>query len=207
MVILFVTVFILILSARARPPSTTVGEGANPFRVDKDVVFRTTYYFRVFDHCELKQTNGNEIVVVSLTDSLCRFRMTGKSKSIFSNVKFESGTLKAWEIDPFGVKVEFDKESKRFRVIPPHEVESDAQRAATLKIGSIKVFLQCSSAEGNACFQSFSRCEGNSQNLVMTRSCEGLEIFGGGRFTQKQQLCQSVDCDVSGCGSYGKIND
>ena len=123
----------LIVSSCARPPSTTVGEGADPFQVDKDVVFRTTYYFRVFDYCELKSSQGVGNAVVPLTDSLYRFRMTGKSKSFFSDVKFESGTLKAWEIDPFGVKVEFDKESKRYRVIPRHEVESDAQRVATLK--------------------------------------------------------------------------
>ena len=126
---------VLFVGACARPPSTTVGEGADPFQIDKDVAFRTTYYFRVFDYCvakKLKEPNGFESVVVPMTDSLYRFRMTGKSKTIFSDIKFESGTLKAWEIDPFGAKVEFDKKSKRVRVIPPQEVAADARRAAIL---------------------------------------------------------------------------
>ena len=121
-----------ILSACARPPSATVNEGANPFNVDKDVVFRTTYYFRVFDYCvarKLKKGQFDE-VVIPLTDSLYRFRMTGKAGSNVSDVKFESGTLMAWEIDPFGAKVEYDPESRRARVITPREVTADARRAA-----------------------------------------------------------------------------
>lgn len=121
----------ILLSACARPPSATVSEGADPFNVDKDVVFRTTYYFRVFDYCvarKLKEKDFEE-VVIPLTDSLYRFRMTGKTGSNFSDVKFESGTLMAWEIDPFGAKVEFDPESRRARVISQREVNADARRS------------------------------------------------------------------------------
>ncbi len=111
----------------------TVREGADPFHVDKDVVFRTTYYFRVFDYCvakRLKRQDGFDHVVVPMTDSLYRFRMTGKAKSQISKVKFESGTLMAWEIDPFGARVEYDPASSRTRVISPREVAADARRAA-----------------------------------------------------------------------------
>ena len=122
----------MLLSACARPPSATVNEGADPINVDKDVVFRTTYYFRVFDYCVARRLKNNEFdkVIVPLTDSLYRFRMTGKAGSNISNVKFESGTLLAWEIDPFGAKVEYDAESGRTRVISPREVTADARRAA-----------------------------------------------------------------------------
>ena len=104
----------VLLSACARPPSATVNEGADPFNVDKDVVFRTTYYFRVFDYCVARKLKNQKFdeVVVPLTDSLYRFRMTGKAGSNVSDVKFESGTLMAWEIDPFGAKVEYDPESR-----------------------------------------------------------------------------------------------
>lgn len=121
----------ILLSACARPPSATVNEGADPFNVDKDVVFRTTYYFRVFDYCVARKLKEKEFekVVVPLTDSLYRFRMTGKAGSNISDIKFESGTLMAWEIDPFGAKVEFDPESQRARVISPREVNADARRA------------------------------------------------------------------------------
>ena len=120
-----------ILTACARPPSTTVGEGADPFQVDKDVVFRTTYYFRTFDYCVARELKNGKFknVVVPLTDSLYRFRMTGKSNSLLSDVKFESGTLRAWEIDPFGARVEYDPELRRHRVISPREADADARRA------------------------------------------------------------------------------
>ena len=122
----------VLLSACARPPSATVNEGADPFNVDKDVVFRTTYYFRVFDYCVARKLKNQKFdeVVVPLTDSLYRFRMTGKAGSNVSDVKFESGTLMAWEIDPFGAKVEYDPESRRARVVSPREVTADARRAA-----------------------------------------------------------------------------
>ena len=122
----------VLVGACARPPSATVNEGADPFNVDKDVVFRTTYYFRVFDYCVARKLKDRkfEDVVVPLTDSLYRFRMTGKAGSNVSDVKFESGTLMAWEIDPFGAKVEYDPESRRARVISPREVTADARRAA-----------------------------------------------------------------------------
>ena len=125
-------VVMFLLAGCARPPSATVGEGANPFHVDKDVVFRTTYYFRVFDYCVARKLKNQEFkdVVVPLTDSLYRFRMTGKANTLLSDIKFESGTLKAWEIDPFGAKVEYDPESRRVRVISPREVAADAKRAA-----------------------------------------------------------------------------
>ena len=125
----------VLFAACARPPSATVGEGADPFQIDKDVAFRTTYYFRVFDYCvarKLKNDKFNE-VVVPLTDSLYRFRMSGKANTLISDVKFESGTLKAWEVDPFGAKVEYDPESRRVRVISPHEVATDARRAAIIR--------------------------------------------------------------------------
>ena len=122
----------VLLSACARPPSATVNQGADPFHADKDVVFRTTYYFRVFDHCVARKVKRGKIeeVHTPLADSLYRFRMTGKAASNVSKVKFESGTLMAWEIDPFGAKVEFDPDLGRARVIPPREIEADVSRAA-----------------------------------------------------------------------------
>ena len=124
----------VLLVGCARPPSATVREGANPFHIDKDVVFRTTYYFRTFDYCVARRLKRSEFekVIVPLTDSLYRFRMTGKANSLLSDVKFESGTLMAWEIEPFGAKVEYDHQSGRTRVVSPREVTADARRAARM---------------------------------------------------------------------------
>ena len=129
MLLMLLVATIVLLSSCGRPPSATFKEGSNPFNVDKDVVFRTTYYFRVFDYCVAKKLKRKEFaeIVVPLTDSLYRFRMTGKANSLISDIKFESGTLMSWQIDPFGSKVEYDPESRRARVISPKESETDAQ--------------------------------------------------------------------------------
>lgn len=63
-----------------------------------------------------------------LSDSLYRFRMTGKAKSLFTAVHFESGTLRASEIDPFGASVAFDEKSRRFRFVSREETEALGRR-------------------------------------------------------------------------------
>ena len=99
--------------------------------IDKDVVFRTSYYFRVFDYCVAKnqQENRPEKNIIPLTDSLYRFKMTGKANSLLSDVKFESGTLSEAEIEPFSQRVEYDTDSRRHRIVSKQEVEEDARRA------------------------------------------------------------------------------
>ena len=56
-----------------------------------------------------------------MTDSLYRFRLTGKAHSLFNRVRFESGTLSKWEIDPFGAAVEYDPDIGRFRFVSQKE--------------------------------------------------------------------------------------
>ena len=103
----------------ALPSQFRVRAGTDPNHVDEDVRFRTTYYFRVFDYCESLQNDPERTGAIPpriiFSDSLYRFRMTGKASSLASKVKFESGTLRAGEIDPFGADVEFDTTAGRFR--------------------------------------------------------------------------------------------
>ncbi|HZP86675.1 MAG TPA: hypothetical protein VFB54_07625 [Burkholderiales bacterium] len=125
------------------PKQYRVRGGTDPTYQDDDVRFRATYYFRVFDYCEEPEhdgsaqhahetssmikasgstANGGEGKPVQprtlrriQADSLYRFRMTGKANSLTTKVKFESGTLLASEINPFGADVEWDQQSNRFR--------------------------------------------------------------------------------------------
>jgi hypothetical protein len=129
------------------PAHMRVRTSDDPKHVDRDVRFRTTYYFRVFDQCAplkpAKLTNApsddpvfspattGEPVV--LNDWLYRFRMTGKAHSLTSQVHFESGTLKAHQIDPFGANVAFDQKNQRFYPVSQQETIEDAQRAKALQ--------------------------------------------------------------------------
>ncbi len=161
-----------VIPVKQRPPSATVDKGANPFNADQDVLFRTTYYFRVFDYCvsrDLKRGDFEE-VYTPLTDSLYRFRMTGKGRSSWlSKVQFESGTLMAWEVDPFGAKVEFDPELGRARVIPLREIEAEAQLVAHKR--HVETMLRMYNDMDNKLLQ-------NGKNLLAAEIENNIKIFG-----------------------------
>lgn len=134
---------IFALVACEAPDHTQVRRGLDPENQDKDVRFRTTYYFRVFDACAkpadthrnpnyganapfvLAPSEGARII----TDSLYRFRMTGKANALANKIRFESGTLRKEEIDPFGATVAFDKKTGQPRFQSRAETESLARRA------------------------------------------------------------------------------
>ena len=124
------------------PDSMTVKAGDEPDNIDEDVRFRTTYYFRVFDQCNATQpsddaqgranknlfepeTDGGQII----SDSLYRFRMTGKANALTNMIKFESGTLKEWQIDPLGANVGYDKTNGRFYPVSQQQTIADANEA------------------------------------------------------------------------------
>lgn len=54
--------------------------------------------------------------------------MTGKAFSLFTNVHFESGILKSYEIDPLGANVVFDPENNRFHFKSRRQTEEEAAR-------------------------------------------------------------------------------
>lgn len=120
-----------------------------PAYQDDNVRFQTTYYFRVFDTCQVphdarpsneygahagdetfkgRKEGRYEIV----NDQLYRFRMIGKASAVFSNVHFESGTLRAEEIDPFGASVEYDEARKRFTVRSAQETRAQQRQDAVI---------------------------------------------------------------------------
>lgn len=129
---LWSTTLLVMLSGCYMPEAYQVVNTVHPKYEDEDVRFRTTYYLRVFDLCRVNEPNGNEKEDVYqlgaagliyrkseryriIKDSLYRFRMTGQSQAYHKNVRFESGTLTDYQIDPFGTTIEFDEKLKRFQ--------------------------------------------------------------------------------------------
>ncbi|WP_125781318.1 hypothetical protein [Pseudoalteromonas rubra] len=100
------------LSACSYSDAHHVRKGADPKFQDDQVAFRNTYYFRVFDPCDTQQENK-----VPEFQSLYRFVMTGKASTVANKIQFESGTLKSWEIDPFGANIGFDKATGQFKYV------------------------------------------------------------------------------------------
>lgn len=109
-----------------------VRDGLHPSNIDKNVRFRTTYYFRTFDWCYGKGVISGipEVLILPETDSLYRFRMTGKASALRTRVHFESGTLQASQIDPFGAKVVYDEDVEGFRFVSDSDVNESARRRA-----------------------------------------------------------------------------
>jgi hypothetical protein len=121
----------LLVGACTVPKHMQVDTGLHPKYQDKDVRFRTTYYFRVFDYCAdlPKDPNTGRIRVPFKIDSLYRFRMTGKAHSLTTQVIFESGTLTAGQIDPFGATVAFDEKNGQFYFKSQNQVQREAARS------------------------------------------------------------------------------
>ena len=63
----------------------------------------------VFDYCAGANSGKAACAQVPRIDSLYRFRMTGKASTIGKTIKFESGTLKSYQIDPYGASVIYDR--------------------------------------------------------------------------------------------------
>jgi len=136
------------LTACGIADAVSVGKGNNPEFADDMVRFRTTYYFRTLDVCAVPDNSqvdntfsnrltGKQVFIRKarikevLSDSLYRFRMTGKA-SPWSKVHFESGTLKSWQIDPFSSVAAYDKQNNRFYWKSQASTQSDAQEAEVL---------------------------------------------------------------------------
>ena len=103
-----------------------VRQGLDPRFQDDNVAFRTTYYFRVFDHCA--QTEHQKHASIPKSNAVYRFRMTGKSKVKWNKIRFESGILKSWQLDPLGAAVIFDESTGRFRYISQSESDNNIAR-------------------------------------------------------------------------------
>ena len=118
------------LSACSTPSHNQVRIGSDPYHEDDSVAFRTTYYFRVFDYCAVKRTADGRRILVPKIDSLYRFRMTGKGSTLLQNVKFESGTLRSHEIDPFGARIVRDSNTGQLRFQSQRETEESFEQEA-----------------------------------------------------------------------------
>lgn len=135
------------VSACVTPKSMHVTEGISPQKVDTYVRFRTTYYFRVFDYCWAADTDNNGYrKIVPETDTLYRYRMTGKAPSITNKIKFESGVLDASTIAPFGADVVYNSDINGYVVRSQDEarqqakVMADAREAQTQRNSALARF-------------------------------------------------------------------
>ena len=116
-----------------------VNTGLEPENIDKNVRFRTTYYFRILTGCKIEPTpldkrdRDSSFVkrisgeFVPLNDSLYRFRMTGQAAALFNRVHFESGVLRKEQIDPFGSTVRYHEETGSFLPVSADEIRADAK--------------------------------------------------------------------------------
>lgn len=120
----------LLLGGCSVPAQMRIENAGDPRYEDKDVRFRTTYYFRVFDHCAdgLAVAGGTR----PRSDTLYRFRMTGKAHSLTTQVHFESGTLTAAQIDPFGANVVYDERNRQYTFKSQSETQHEARRERNL---------------------------------------------------------------------------
>ena len=114
----------------AMPPQMKIENANDPRYEDQDVRFRTTYYFRVYDPCPPTAAAGAARPPAS--DTLYRFRMTGKAKALTNQVHFESGTLPATQIDPLGATVAYDEHNRQFYFKSQADTQEDAQRERRL---------------------------------------------------------------------------
>ena len=123
------------LAACDVPPHMRIGTSTHPNNIDKNVRYRTTYYFRTFDFCAEKNKNDPDDQyrnIIPATDTLYRYRLTGKANALTTKVHFESGVLDAHVIDPFGAKAVYDEEGG-FRVQTAEETEARARQRRALE--------------------------------------------------------------------------
>jgi hypothetical protein len=127
-----------------------VSYGLRPNAVDDDVRFRTTYYFRTFDYCWDANLTAVQIAgsgpldksyrkIIPETDTLYRYRMTGKASALFSKVRFESGVLGKEEIDPFGTEVAFSEAANGFYVRDRAEVKAAAESGTRVNLQRARI--------------------------------------------------------------------
>lgn len=114
----FAPVLALLLAGCTMGGQLHVTHSEDPKFIDRDVRFRTDYFFRVFDYCTApKRQDGNGPAqdnplanILPSSDALYRYRMTGRASALATKIRFESGVLKDWQIDPWGARVSYDQE-------------------------------------------------------------------------------------------------
>ncbi|MGB0723528.1 MAG: hypothetical protein ACPGU7_14150 [Gammaproteobacteria bacterium] len=133
-----------------------VREGIAPENADKDVAFRTTYYFRVFDYCGLKKrvnfaaTQSKVPLYTVMNDAMYRFTMTGKADTLFTDIHFESGTLKSYELDPLGSSPVYDPTTRRYVFGNPTDIARDAGEPKSSEGGAESGVGQSETKDPNA---------------------------------------------------------
>jgi hypothetical protein len=67
-----------------------------------------------------------------VNDSFYRFRMVGKASALFNDIHFESGVLRAEQIDPFGTAIIYDDSTRSYRIEAASTARQRAQRKLIL---------------------------------------------------------------------------
>lgn len=118
-----------LMAGCAMPAHMRIENAYHPKYEDKDVRFRATYYFRVFDYC----TDQGVAKQQPRSDTLYRFRMTGKASALTNKIHFESGTLTAGQIDPFGANVAYDERNNQFYFKSQTDTQQEAAHERKLQ--------------------------------------------------------------------------
>lgn len=119
------------------PSSMHVANGTSPEKSDINVRFRTTYYFRVFDFCWSTNASIGPSTykqIVPETDTLYRYRMTGKASALGNQIKFESGTLDKNKIDPFGADVVYNEDINGYVYRSAEDAKQEAEVLARRRL-------------------------------------------------------------------------
>lgn len=122
------------------PNSMHLTQGVTPQKLDTNVRFQTTYYFRAFDYCwsaDAAVGSSRYRLIVPETDTLYRYRMTGKASALGNQIKFESGTLTKEQIDPFGTDVTYNKDIDGYVYRSQDEAKRQAEDAATARAAEV----------------------------------------------------------------------
>lgn len=107
-------------------PSMQYRSGSSPDLIDENLAFRATYYFRTFDPCASShQPNQPQI------DTVFRFVMTGK-RGAGTQMQFESGILRADQIDPYGTRIAYPGTAAEQVIARPVAPQIDPSNGASL---------------------------------------------------------------------------
>lgn len=185
------------------PKPMQVDSGAAPEYDDDKVRFRTTYYFRVVSLCGegINPNNSNLIE----TDSLYRFRMTGKAGELANKIHFESGILHKNIIDPFGTVIRYDEDTGSAYVASHDEIMRESKRKMLLsEIDEYLKFLESDKIKNDDIKKPFLELiQNNIQNIKKLDSPQqGLGInpvpTPTPKNTKTSVLTETIknDCDV-----------
>ncbi len=172
------------------PGSMKIDGGSRPNNIDDFVRFRTTLYFRTFDYCLNKEWRkiasfkdpdklpSSDVYILPDTDTLYRFRMTGKAVSGTTQVRFESGTLDASVIDPFGAVIERNPDTGRPQFVSQSDLEQ-RNRTAEARRGFDRLLRLLGELPEESASDEFNTSLQQVRTKILNQMETAVEGYGG----------------------------